>query len=50
MNKVILLLSLFAVSLCAENYAVLVAGSKDFVNYRHQSNVYHNYKVLVEKG
>ena len=50
MNKIILLLSLLAMSICAENYAVLVAGSKDFVNYRHQSNVYHTYQVLVQKG
>jgi len=29
---------------------VLVAGSKGYFNYRHQADVCHSYKVLVERG
>lgn len=32
------------------HYAVLVAGSKDFYNYRHQANVFHAYHVLLNNG
>ncbi|KAL6071251.1 Legumain [Balamuthia mandrillaris] len=33
-----------------ENYAVLVAGSNSWFNYRHQADVCHAYQVLVEHG
>jgi len=33
-----------------ESYAVLVAGSNTWGNYRHQSDVCHAYQVLVEHG
>lgn len=32
------------------HWAVLVAGSNDFWNYRHQSDVYHAYQVLLKNG
>jgi legumain len=34
---------------CA-NWAVLVAGSDGFHNYRHQSDVFHAYQALIKKG
>jgi len=33
-----------------ENFAVLVAGSNSWGNYRHQSDVCHSYQVLVKHG
>ena len=33
-----------------KNYAVLVAGSNDYINYRHQADVFHLYHILLEKG
>lgn len=36
---------------CHENnWAVLVAGSKTYSNYRHQSDVFHAYHILKNKG
>eukprot|EP00045_Choanoeca_perplexa_P001240 m.18509 g.18509 ORF g.18509 m.18509 type:complete len:425 (-) comp10822_c0_seq1:27-1301(-) len=34
----------------AEKWAVLVAGSNTFSNYRHQADVCHAYHVLIEHG
>uniref|UniRef100_A0A0K0CX11 Legumain n=1 Tax=Angiostrongylus cantonensis TaxID=6313 RepID=A0A0K0CX11_ANGCA len=31
-------------------YALLVAGSSGWWNYRHQANVAHAYQLLVNKG
>lgn len=47
--KAIVIACLLAIASCA-NWAVLVAGSNEWMNYRHQSNLYHNYKVLIENG
>lgn len=44
-----LILSLTA-SAYAENFAVLVSGSNGFWNYRHQADVCHAYKILIENG
>eukprot|EP00413_Alexandrium_margalefii_P020853 CAMPEP_0204567832 /NCGR_PEP_ID=MMETSP0661-20131031/36820_1 /ASSEMBLY_ACC=CAM_ASM_000606 /TAXON_ID=109239 /ORGANISM="Alexandrium margalefi, Strain AMGDE01CS-322" /LENGTH=458 /DNA_ID=CAMNT_0051575783 /DNA_START=66 /DNA_END=1439 /DNA_ORIENTATION=+ len=33
-----------------DHWAVLIAGSKSFFNYRHQADVCHSYKVLTERG
>jgi legumain len=33
-----------------DNFAVLVAGSNQFYNYRHQSDVFHAYQSLLQKG
>ena len=49
----ILLLSLISFISSSEhenNWAVLVAGSKGYVNYRHQSDVFHAYQVLIKQG
>lgn len=43
------IISLFASAL-ADNWAVLVAGSNTFWNYRHQADIYHTYKILTEKN
>jgi legumain len=32
------------------HWAVLVAGSNGFWNYRHQSDICHSYKILVDNG
>jgi legumain len=43
---------LFALSYTAsaDNWAVLVAGSNGFWNYRHQADVCHAYQLLISKG
>jgi len=33
-----------------QNYAVLVAGSNGYYNYRHQSDICHAFHVLTDKG
>ena len=43
-------LALASVSVRADNYAVLVAGSNTYGNYRHQSDVCHAYKLLRKYG
>lgn len=40
---------LFTAASCA-NWAVLVAGSNGFYNYRHQADVFHAYQSLLKKG
>ncbi|KAA6358283.1 MAG: putative vacuolar processing enzyme, partial [Streblomastix strix] len=40
---------IFSIAYCA-NWAVLVAGSSGWSNYRHQSDVFHAYQVLMDKG
>ena len=49
MKILILILALLAVS-SAEKWAVLVAGSKDYWNYRHQADVAHAYRILIQNG
>lgn len=34
----------------ADIHAVLVAGSKYFYNYRHQSDICHAYHILINQG
>jgi legumain len=34
----------------AANYAVLVAGSNGYYNYRHQADVCHAYQILHKNG
>jgi len=45
----LLLASIFA-GAAAENWAVLVAGSNGYWNYRHQADVCHAFKTLVSRG
>eukprot|EP00124_Ichthyophonus_hoferi_P003014 Ihof_evm4s235 gene=Ihof_evmTU4s235 len=33
-----------------DNWAVLVAGSQGWYNYRHQADVAHAYKILIDNG
>ena len=47
--KVILAFLLFAFISC-DQYAVLVAGSNTYSNYRHQSDIFHHYHILVNRG
>ncbi|KAA6390001.1 MAG: putative peptidase c13 family protein [Streblomastix strix] len=46
----LIFLQLIVTILHAENWAVLVAGSRDIDNYRHQSDVYRAYKILIKNG
>jgi len=39
----------FGVALSA-NYAVIVAGSNGFYNYRHQADVCHAYHIMINHG
>jgi legumain len=41
---------LFCNSALAANYAVLVAGSNGYYNYRHQADVCHAFQVLTKDG
>ncbi len=44
-----MLLSILAIA-SAANFAVLIAGSKGYSNYRHQADVCHAYHVLIDDG
>ena len=33
-----------------DNYAILVAGSNTYINYRHQADVFHHYQILIDRG
>ena len=46
----ILLALLLAVAVSRQTYAVLVAGSNGYYNYRHQADVFHAYQVLTDRG
>ena len=48
--KVIILLSLIVALGVCDNWAVLVAGSNTYGNYRHQADVFHSYQSLVGSG
>jgi legumain len=32
----------------SDNWAVLVAGSNTYANYRHQADIYHAYQILIK--
>ena len=44
------LLLVLAIGAQAENWAVLVAGSNGFWNYRHQADICHAYQILLKNG
>ena len=46
----LLLTILLLTYISCDNYAVLVAGSDTYTNYRHQSDVFHHYHILVDRG
>lgn len=52
MNKTVILAALLLLSGSAftANWAVLVAGSNGFWNYRHQADICHAYQTLVKGG
>lgn len=33
-----------------DNFAVLVAGSNGYWNYRHQSDIHHAYNIMIKNG
>jgi len=48
--KLLLLLASFTISVFAEHWAVIVAGSSGFYNYRHQADACHAYHVVSQYG
>ena len=49
--KLSIFLVLFYISfISCDNYAVLVAGSNTYINYRHQADVFHHYQILIDRG
>lgn len=46
----LLLLAATATQVVADKYAVLVAGSSGFDNYRHQADIAHAYNILTAGG
>ncbi len=48
--KVIILLALITCLATSAQWALLVAGSNTFSNYRHQADVFHAYQSLVQSG
>ena len=49
MKLLFVLFCLLGITLC-DNWAILVAGSHTYSNYRHQVDVYHAYQVLKRNG
>lgn len=49
MKLLIIALCLIGMVTC-DNWAVLVAGSNTYANYRHQADVFHAYQVLKKNG
>lgn len=47
---IIALLAVFSTAVLADNWAVLVAGSNTWANYRHQSDVFHAYQILIKNN
>jgi legumain len=48
--KILLVLALLATTTYGAQFAVLVAGSNGWYNYRHQSDVCHSYHILRNNG
>lgn len=49
MKLVIIALCLIGI-VVGDNWAVLVAGSNTYGNYRHQADVFHAYQLLKKNG
>ena len=49
MKVFIMAICLICIVAC-DNWAVLIAGSNTWANYRHQSDVFHAYQVLKKNG
>jgi legumain len=48
--KIVGILIAIVVSCSCAKWAVLVAGSNTWSNYRHQADVFHAYRMLIAKG
>ena len=46
----VVLLCIVSVAIAGEKWAVLVAGSNTYANYRHQSDVFHAYQMLIKNN
>eukprot|EP00471_Norrisiella_sphaerica_P004876 CAMPEP_0184481036 /NCGR_PEP_ID=MMETSP0113_2-20130426/2591_1 /TAXON_ID=91329 /ORGANISM="Norrisiella sphaerica, Strain BC52" /LENGTH=435 /DNA_ID=CAMNT_0026859931 /DNA_START=13 /DNA_END=1320 /DNA_ORIENTATION=- len=46
----LLFLTALRLGVQADNYAVLVAGSSGYYNYRHQADICHAYQILIRNG
>jgi legumain len=44
--------ALLGVASCAatDHWAVLVAGSNGYGNYRHQADICHSYQIMIKNG
>lgn len=49
-SKTLGIFLVFLVACSCSNWAVLVAGSNTWFNYRHQADVFHAYQMLLKKG
>ena len=49
MKLALLVVCLLSIAVC-DNWAVLVAGSNTWSNYRHQADVFHAYQILKKNG
>lgn len=49
-TQTLLVIAILVVVSASTNWAVLVAGSNSWFNYRHQADVFHAYQMLVSKG
>lgn len=49
-SKILPIFLILLVACSSSNWAVLVAGSNTWFNYRHQADVFHAYQMLVQKG
>lgn len=45
-----LIVCLLIALVCCDNWAVLIAGSSTWSNYRHQADVYHSYQLMIKGG
>ncbi len=51
MRSLLLLLALAAAASAAgTQWALLIAGSSTYANYRHQSDIYHAYQLMLQGG
>jgi legumain len=48
--KVIIILTAILCLVASAQWAVLVAGSNTYENYRHQADVFHAYQTLTKNG
>ena len=48
--KVIVFIAILLVLASCDHWAILVAGSNTYSNYRHQADVYHAYHTLIKGG